>query len=72
MRLRQAARAVLLDPDDRILLVRFEFPAAAFWGTPGGGLDPGETHEQAILRELAEEAGLEGSCSGPGSGRGST
>ena len=65
MRLRQAARAVLLDPDDRILLVRFEFPAAAFWGTPGGGLDPGETHEQAILRELAEEAGLEDVVLGP-------
>ena len=59
MRLREAARAVLFDPDDRILLVRFEFPRAAFWATPGGGLDPGETHEQAIVRELAEEVGLD-------------
>ena len=60
MRLRQAARAVVLDPADRILLVRFEFPEAGFWATPGGGVDQGETHEQAIVRELAEEVGLSG------------
>ena len=65
MRLRQAARAVLLDPDDRILLVRFQFPDVAVWGTPGGGVDPDETHEQAIVRELAEEAGLEDVVLGP-------
>ena len=65
MRLRQAARAVLLDPDDRILLVRFQFPDVAVWGTPGGGVDPDETHEQAIVRELAEEAGLEEVVLGP-------
>ena len=59
MRLRQAARAVVLDPSDRILLVRFQFPARTVWATPGGGVDAGETHEQAIVRELAEEAGLE-------------
>ena len=59
MRLRQAARAVVLDPDDRLLLVRFEFPSTVVWATPGGGLDPGETHEQAVLRELAEEVGLD-------------
>ena len=58
MRLRRAVRAVLLDPADRILLVRFEFPARAVWATPGGGLNAGETHEQAIVRELEEEAGL--------------
>jgi 8-oxo-dGTP pyrophosphatase MutT (NUDIX family) len=28
------------------------------WGLPGGGLDPGESAEQAGLRELAEELGL--------------
>ena len=59
MRLRQAARAVVLDPADRILLVRFQFPRRTVWATPGGGVDHGETHEQAIVRELAEEAGLE-------------
>ena len=59
MRLRQAARAVVLDPADRILLVRFDFPARSVWAAPGGGLEPGETHEQALARELREEAGLE-------------
>ena len=52
-------RAVVLDPDDRILLVRFAFPAGDVWATPGGGIDEGESAEQAIRRELGEEAGLE-------------
>ena len=59
MRLRQAARAVVLDPADRILLVRFDFPAQSVWAAPGGGLEPGETHEHALARELREEAGLQ-------------
>ncbi len=65
MRLRQAARAVVLDPADRILLVRFAFPARVVWATPGGGLEEGETPEQAIVRELEEEAGLGGFELGP-------
>jgi 8-oxo-dGTP diphosphatase len=58
LRIRPAARAVLLDPDDRILLVRFEFPARTVWATPGGGIEPDETAEDALRRELEEEAGL--------------
>jgi 8-oxo-dGTP pyrophosphatase MutT (NUDIX family) len=61
LRIRPAARAVLLDPDDRILLVRFEFPgppARTVWATIGGGIEPDETIEEAIRRELEEEAGL--------------
>jgi ADP-ribose pyrophosphatase YjhB (NUDIX family)/G:T/U-mismatch repair DNA glycosylase len=56
--LRQAVRAVVLDPADRILLVRFEWPNKSVWAPPGGGLEAGETHELAIVRELAEECGL--------------
>jgi len=58
LRIRPAARAVLLDPADRILLVRFEFPARTVWATPGGGIEPDETAEDALRRELSEEAGL--------------
>lgn len=58
LRIRPAARAIVLDPDDRILLARFQFPSSQFWATPGGGIEPGETPEEAVRRELAEEAGL--------------
>ena len=58
-------RVVLLDQDDRALLVRWRLPGRDVWGTPGGGVDPGETHEDAVRRELLEETGLElpaGAC----------
>ncbi|MEV8589851.1 NUDIX hydrolase [Streptomyces sp. NPDC051180] len=58
---RQVARVVLLDADDRILLLHgFEpdDPADSWWFTPGGGLEGEETREQAALRELAEETGI--------------
>jgi 8-oxo-dGTP pyrophosphatase MutT (NUDIX family) len=65
LRIRPAARAIVLDPDDRILLVRFQFPDASFWATPGGGIEHGETPEEAVRRELAEEAGLSSVDVGP-------
>ena len=55
----------MLDPHDRILLVRFEFPARTVWATPGGGIEPGESPEHAIVRELEEETGLTGVVVGP-------
>jgi 8-oxo-dGTP pyrophosphatase MutT (NUDIX family) len=65
LRLRDAARAVILDPARRILLVRFEFPGRAVWACPGGGLEPGETHVEALRRELREEVGLDLESVGP-------
>jgi 8-oxo-dGTP diphosphatase len=59
VRLRQGVRAVVLDPADRILLVRFEFPHTSLWAAPGGGMGPGESPEDAIRRELQEEVGLD-------------
>lgn len=58
LRIRSAARAVVLDPDDRILLVRFQFPTRTLWSTPGGGIESGESPDDAIRRELGEETGL--------------
>jgi 8-oxo-dGTP pyrophosphatase MutT (NUDIX family) len=57
---RPAARVLLIDPEDRILLVRFfaPNPDRHWWIAPGGGVDPGETPEAAARRELAEETGL--------------
>ncbi|MGW5779268.1 NUDIX hydrolase [Streptomyces sp. NPDC003863] len=58
---RRVARVVLLDPDDRVLLLHGyepEDPDDTWWFTPGGGLEGDETREEAALRELAEETGI--------------
>src|SRR3954463_11489885 len=56
--LRPAVRALVVDPAERLLLVRFDWPDKSVWALPGGGIEPGESPEQAIVRELAEECGL--------------
>lgn len=65
LRIREAVRALVLDPDDRVLLVRFEFPAGTRWALPGGGMEPGESADAALCRELVEEAGLRDVAIGP-------
>jgi 8-oxo-dGTP pyrophosphatase MutT (NUDIX family) len=65
LRIRDAARALVIDSDDRVLLVRFEFPTATRWALPGGGLEPGESHVEALVRELSEEVGLTDPVVGP-------
>jgi 8-oxo-dGTP pyrophosphatase MutT (NUDIX family) len=64
---RHAARAVVLDPDDRILLVRWvnEDNGVDVWLTPGGGIDEGEDEAAALRRELREETGLDAFEPGP-------
>ena len=63
--LRPAVRALVVDPADRVLLVRFDWPDKTVWAPPGGGIEPGETDEHALVRELAEECGLRGFALGP-------
>jgi 8-oxo-dGTP pyrophosphatase MutT (NUDIX family) len=58
LRIRRAVRGAVLDPEDRIMLVRFEFPDVTIWATPGGGQEPGEDDEATLRRELDEELGL--------------
>jgi ADP-ribose pyrophosphatase YjhB (NUDIX family) len=56
---RLAARVILLDPDCRVLLMRYDDgpPNGSHWTTPGGGLNEGEDFRAGALRELAEETG---------------
>ena len=47
----------MIDPSDRILLIRHQFPDWIGWLLPGGGVEQDEDHRAALLRELAEEVG---------------
>ena len=63
------AAVALVDPDGRVLLA--ERPAgksmAGLWEFPGGKVNTGETPEAALIRELAEELGIDvtASCLAP-------
>jgi len=62
---RHTARAVLLDPSDRVLLFEFQLPKGMiaggperFWATPGGAIESDEDVRAAVVREVREETGL--------------
>jgi ADP-ribose pyrophosphatase YjhB (NUDIX family) len=60
---RQAARAILIDDDGRLVLFRRTWPGQPpYWTAPGGGVDASdESVEAALHRELAEELGAKAS-----------
>lgn len=59
---RRVGRVILIGPNRRTLMFRGGDPHrpedGTWWFTPGGGVDPGETTEEAARRELVEETGI--------------
>ncbi len=54
--------AIAVDAGDLLVVRRGRGAAAGEWSVPGGRVEPGETLAEAVVRELAEETGLEGVC----------
>lgn len=69
LRERLTARVLLFDDQGRILLMMGRLPGgapeSAAWFTVGGGVEPGETLEDAVHREIREETGFTGIEVGP-------
>jgi 8-oxo-dGTP diphosphatase len=52
----------VVDSDKKVLVTRRNVAMKIFphaWVLPGGHVDPGETLEEAVIRELLEETGIE-------------
>jgi ADP-ribose pyrophosphatase YjhB (NUDIX family) len=56
---------VLLNDRDEVFLFRHTGRDRSYWVVPGGGVEPGETWEDAAMREMWEETGISGVSLGP-------
>lgn len=54
--------AIVVSDGALLLIRRGHGPAGGRWSLPGGRIERGETVEEAVVRELAEETGLQGVC----------
>jgi 8-oxo-dGTP diphosphatase len=54
--------AIALAEDQLLMIRRGHGPAGGRWSIPGGRVEMGETLAEAVVRELAEETGLEALC----------
>jgi TDG/mug DNA glycosylase family protein len=62
---RPSVRAFALDEDGRVLLVHYPGWTPPVWVAPGGGVELGESDEEALRREVREEIGVEVTELGP-------
>jgi 8-oxo-dGTP pyrophosphatase MutT (NUDIX family) len=66
--IRPAARVLVVDAEDRVLLLRSEddsIDIPVLWLTPGGACEADESTEAAARRELWEETGIQATGLGP-------
>jgi 8-oxo-dGTP diphosphatase len=55
--------AIIVDAAGRVLMIlRGHEPGAGLWSIPGGRVEPGESDQEAVIREVREETGLRVSC----------
>src|SRR5680860_1421288 len=55
--MKSRVRAVIIK-DGKILLIKRTKPGLVYWVIPGGGVEAGETNEDALIRECKEELGI--------------